>query len=40
MDDTIVGTTLGLAALLLTATAIELWIRAIRIVAIGSSRVW
>jgi len=40
MDDTIVGTTLGLAALLMTATAIGLWIRAIRTVAIGSSRVW
>ncbi len=40
MDDTIVGTTLGLATLLLTATAIGLWIRAIRTVAIGSSRVW
>ena len=40
MDDTIVGTTLGLAALLVTATAIGLWIRAIRTVAIGSSRFW
>jgi hypothetical protein len=40
MDDTIVGTMLGLSALLVTTTAVGLWIRAITTVAIGSSRIW
>lgn len=34
------GTLLGIVALLLTTAAIALWIRAIKTVAVGSSRIW
>lgn len=35
-----IGTMLGIVALIMTAVAIALWIRAIRTVAVGSSRIW